>query len=339
MPDWLALLIVIGIGVFIVLLVVALAGASLTEFYARVPEYQQGLEAQRQRLVEWLERYSVNVSEVADQEGLDPQGLFELARTVLGTLGSLSGNVVLVLLMFIFLLVEASGLCVKLQAIPGYAVSDDERLRQILADIRHYLAIKTQTSLLTGFLVALWLWILGVDFPILWGLLAFFFNFVPNIGSVIAAIPAVVLARFNWGPSAALAAAASYLVINGLIGYILEPRLMGRGLGLSTLVVFLSLIFWGWVSWPCWHVVVGATDHDRQNRFGGYRRNAVDRHPPRLPSTGERGQGQVPGRVNPRQLRVARRSAALETIASTAIIERIHRTACGTTLESHVVLG
>jgi len=101
-------------------------------------------------------------------------------------------------------------------------------------------------------LVTIWLLILGVDFAMLWGLLAFFFNFVPNIGSIIAAIPPVVLAIVQPGMGLGVATwvAIGYALINIVIGNVVEPRVMGRGLGLSTLVVFLSLIFWGAVLGP-----------------------------------------------------------------------------------------
>ena len=101
------------------------------------------------------------------------------------------------------------------------------------------------TSLVTGLLVTLVLWIIEVDFPVLWGLLAFLLNFVPNIGSIIAAVPAVLLALIQLGPGAATAATVAYLAINIIMGNVVEPRFMGRGLGLSTLVVFLSLVVWG----------------------------------------------------------------------------------------------
>ena len=105
-------------------------------------------------------------------------------------------------------------------------------------------------SLLTGVVIALWLWFLNVDYAVLWGLMAFLFNFVPNIGSIIAAVPAVLLALIDPGPVAAFYAACGYLVVNVIIGNVIEPRVMGKGLGLSTLVVFLSLVFWGWVFGP-----------------------------------------------------------------------------------------
>jgi predicted PurR-regulated permease PerM len=121
---------------------------------------------------------------------------------------------------------------------------------QIIQDIKQYISIKTSMSLLTGAIIAVWLKFLGVDYPLLWGLLAFFFNYVPNIGSIIAAVPAVLLAFIQIDPAHAAYAAAGYLVVNGVIGNLIEPRIMGRGLGLSTLVVFLSLMFWGWVLGP-----------------------------------------------------------------------------------------
>ena len=124
------------------------------------------------------------------------------------------------------------------------------RLEGFLKDVKQYVAIKTAMSLLTGILIAVYLMVLKVDYALLWGVLAFALNYVPNIGSIIAAVPAVLLAVVQFGPGRALAAAAGYLLVNVAMGSILEPRLMGRGLGLSTLVVFLSLLFWGWLLGP-----------------------------------------------------------------------------------------
>ena len=255
-PSWLALLIVLGVGILIVISLVAITGSSVTEFAQRLPSYQENLIKQQNLFTDWLEgipwlkEHHVEVAKLPEQIGLNPKVLVRIASNAIGTIGSLSGNLILVLLIFVFLLIEASGLPVKFQAMPGYTHKDEDRLEQILGDIRNYLAIKTEVSLLTGFLVTVWLWILGVDFAILWGLLAFFCNFIPNIGSVIAAIPAVLLALVQLGPAASLYVILGYLGINAVIGNALEPRLMGRGLGLSTLVVFLSLIFWGWVLGP-----------------------------------------------------------------------------------------
>ncbi len=92
--------------------------------------------------------------------------------------------------------------------------------------------------------------IIGVDFPLLWGMLAFLLNYIPTFGSILAAIPPVLLAMVQLGPGHAIAALAVFVMLNVLLGNFVEPYFMGRRLGLSTLVVFLSLVFWGWVWGP-----------------------------------------------------------------------------------------
>jgi predicted PurR-regulated permease PerM len=110
--------------------------------------------------------------------------------------------------------------------------------------------IKTVMSLLTGILIACWLWLFGVPYAGLWGMLAFLLNYIPNIGSIIAAIPAVMVAWLDLGLLVSVAASIGYIVVNMGVGNILEPRVLGRGMGLSALVVFCSMIFWGWALGP-----------------------------------------------------------------------------------------
>jgi predicted PurR-regulated permease PerM len=247
LPDWLALLIVIGAGVGIVLFLVAILGNSLSEFSSKLPAYQARLFEQMEQAAGWLESKGIEVGEITRQEGFDSRKVLNLVSRLVGTVGSLSSDVFVILLIFVFLLVEGITFPSKLKAMPEYTPERAEQLRQILGNVRQYLAIKTQLSLATAVLVTVLLVVLGVDFPVLWGLLAFLLNYVPNIGSFIAAIPAVVLALIQLGFGPAFSAAAGYAVINIVIGNVIEPRVMGKGLGLSTLVVFLSLLFWGWV--------------------------------------------------------------------------------------------
>jgi predicted PurR-regulated permease PerM len=144
-----------------------------------------------------------------------------------------------------------------------------------MKSVNHYLVIKAVMSLITGLVIAVYLTVLGVDFAIVWGALAFFMNFVPYIGSIIAAVPAVILSLIDAGPVVSLAVAGGFVVVNLIVGNVLEPRYMGRGLGLSTLVVFLSLIFWGWVfgpvgmflSTPLTMIVKIALENDPKSRW------------------------------------------------------------------------
>ena len=177
----------------------------------------------------------------------DPGKMVDVATNMLTGLGGVMANMFLIILTVVFMLFEGPMLRNKIHA----ALKDpDNKMKQIdrfLESINSYLAIKTLVSLGTGIIAAFYLWILDVDYFVLWGVLAFMFNYIPNIGSIIAAVPAILLALITQGPLIAGLVGAGYLTINTVMGNIIEPKFMGKGLGLSTLVVFLSLIFWGWL--------------------------------------------------------------------------------------------
>lgn len=166
---------------------------------------------------------------------------------MLSGVGNVMANLFLIILTIVFMLFEAQSLPKKLHL----ALDDpDMRLKQIdrfLQSVNQYMVIKTLVSLATGIIVGVGLTFIGVDYAMLWAVIAFLFNYIPNIGSIIAAIPAVLLAFIQLGPAAAGGTALLYVGANMVMGNIIEPKFMGRGLGLSTLVVFLSLIFWGWL--------------------------------------------------------------------------------------------
>jgi len=153
----------------------------------------------------------------------------------------------MILLLVIFMLLEASVLPKELLAIHADASSHGQ---EFLNNVKQYMMIKSVFSAITGLLVYVSLLFIGLDYALLWGVLAFFLNFVPNIGSIIAAIPAVILALIQLGFIGAMEVAVIFIIINIVLGSVLEPKYMGQGLGLSTLVVFVSLIFWGWVFGP-----------------------------------------------------------------------------------------
>lgn len=181
-------------------------------------------------------------------EAFDPLAVLQKSASLLTEVASVVTNAALILLTVLFLLLESSTLPSKILAISGENGRELlERISAIADDVNHYMALKTIVSALTGMVIAGWLAWLGVDFALLWGLLAFLLNFIPNLGSILAGIPAVLLAWVQLGPTTAGLATLGYVAVNGFVGNVLEPRLLGRGLGLSTLVVFLSLIFWGWV--------------------------------------------------------------------------------------------
>jgi predicted PurR-regulated permease PerM len=133
----------------------------------------------------------------------------------------------------------------------GVRGGDEDRFTKIATEIQSYLGIKTVVSLATGLALGIWAYAWDLDFPVLLGMIAFFLNYIPTVGSIIAAIPAVLLSVILYGTLGhAIVVAGGYIFVNMVVGNIIEPRWMGRSLGLSTLVVILSLLFWGWAWGP-----------------------------------------------------------------------------------------
>ncbi len=181
---------------------------------------------------------------------INPGTVLDLVSNVFTSLATILTNGFLILLMVVFILLEASSFPDKLRAIMPNAETSLSSIEEFAQTVFSYFAIKSLTSAATGAGVALWLALYKIDFAIILGLLAFFLNYIPNIGSLIAAVPAVLLAFVQYGPAGAIYTIVGYLIFNNVVGNFLEPKLMGQGLGLSTLVVFLSLVFWGWVLGP-----------------------------------------------------------------------------------------
>ena len=222
-----------------------LVGASLNSFYADLPDYQARLQKHVSSLQTFLATKGIRFADSIEFDPIKPATVKRLTASVLAGLGSALFEVAVVLLTVTFILLEASSFPAKLRAILGDPRRDFHPFMRFVYDINRYMGIKTVISVTAGVLIGMWLWFLGVDFPILWGFLAFLLHYVPNIGALIAAVPAVFLALIQLGFGSAVLAAAGYLFFNFFLGNVAEPMLMGRRLGLSTLVVFLSLIFWG----------------------------------------------------------------------------------------------
>ncbi len=249
-PDWLSLMIVVVGITAIQLLFITIIASSVTDFSRDIPLYQERLQQLFVNFVATMEGWGVDVPENVIKQHFDPGVVLKIAANTLGSLGGVLSNSFMIILTVIFMLFEGSNLPNKLQAAFGEDSAHMAHISRFLDNVKSYMTIKTVISLMTGLLIYIWLLVVGVDYALLWGLVAFLFNFVPNIGSIIAAVPAVLLALIQLGPLSAVFAGLGYLVANIVMGNVIEPRYMGRGLGLSTLVVFLSLVFWGWIMGP-----------------------------------------------------------------------------------------
>ncbi len=249
-PRWLSVSLIIVMLIGVTLAFGTLIGTSVIDFSQSLPFYQQRLQEEMGGLVAWLASHGVDVSQDMVADSFDPAAVLTIAGRIFTGIGDVLGRIGLILLTMTFILLEWSGFRQKMLVAFAHSEQHLGRLAEISDNIKRYLMLKTLISLATGVLVTVWLMILQVDFPLLWGTLAFVLNYIPNIGSLIAAVPAVLLAYLQMGFGGAAFVALGYLVINFILANLIEPRVMGQGVGLSTLVVFLSLVFWGWVLGP-----------------------------------------------------------------------------------------
>lgn len=251
-PKYAAILIPVAINVAVVGLLITLASSSVSELQRQLPTYLNTLSQLQASWTEAIEaRTDVIVSEYLTLEVIDPAAVLGIARDAVGRVAQLVSMTFLVFLIMAFMLSEATVFPDKFHYITGNSSPDEDRLAKVVSEIQTYLGIKTVVSILTGLLLGGWAYLTGLDFPILLGLAAFLLNYVPTVGSIIAGIPAVLLSIILYGTVGhALLVTAGYVTVNTLFGNIIEPNLMGRRLGLSTLVVILSLLFWGWAWGP-----------------------------------------------------------------------------------------
>ncbi len=246
-PKYLALGIVLFVLLDVGSLFALLTTGALESFRESLPTYQERLLALSDRAGLWLENLGMDHSREAVPDLLNPSAATGLVRSALSSASGTFATGLLVLLAVVFMLAEAPDLAAKLQAAFALSPAGEARLGRIVTAINQYMRIKTLTSLATGTCIWLWLWLLGIDFAALWGILAFVLNFIPFVGAVLMAIPAVLMALVQTDLPTTLLVVLGYMAANTLIGSVLEPKIMGRGLGISTLAVFLSLLFWGWV--------------------------------------------------------------------------------------------
>lgn len=249
-PRGIALVLIILIFLSFIFLIGVLIGTSVNDFLTKLPVYEQKLQGQTQVVIAWLVEHEIIESDFQISNSFNPSVIFTIVGDTFNQVSNLFANGFLILLTVIFIMLEEVSIPAKIKKMVADPEASLSRIQAVAQNINKYIAIKTAISLVTGLLVYFLLLIIGVDYPLLWGVLAFALNFIPTIGSIIALIPPVLLTIIQFGFGKALVVLIGYVVINTIMGNILEPKFMGKGLGLSTLVVFLSLIFWGWVLGP-----------------------------------------------------------------------------------------
>ena len=245
LPTGLALVLMLVILIIFFLGLSFILGASIARFSERIGFYVSQLNGQVDSLDALLER--LGLSNVDLQDVLKPSALAGALSVVLSGISGFLSNLFLILMIMLFLLGEGPAMMDRLRA----SVSSDNpqvaRLTAVGQSVVLQFGLRAIVNLVTGAGVTVMLFLFGVDFPLLWGILTFFLSFIPYIGLVLAVTPAVVLALAEFGVSRAVLVIAGVVVINILAENVLSPMMMGRGLSISPTIVFLSFVFWAWL--------------------------------------------------------------------------------------------
>jgi AI-2 transport protein TqsA len=249
-PASLAILIVTGAFLAMGVLLSGVVAVSVEELSRSLPEYEARIEAMAAAATEWIASYGLKFGIDDLKRIVDPGAAIGAVGNFVSGLGAILASGMLVGFLMIFVLLEAKSIPAKLAALTRTPERAQQTLEKLRAQVDGYFGVLTIVSAATGLLVYLLLLLVGVELAAFWGLLAFLLNYIPNIGSIIAALPAVVLALVQLGPGSAGIVMLGYVSVNLVMGFMIQPRLMGRDLGLSTLTVFVSLLFWGWLLGP-----------------------------------------------------------------------------------------
>ena len=244
---WLAVPLTMLTVVAAVALAISLLSMSLEPVISRGPDYAQRFQDWLGGALGWGRAHGIQLPEAGELGGSSLSALAKGLPTGLNVIGGIAGLAVLIFFFALLMLVEASTWERKAEKAFGHSDETREAVASIGHKVRSYLLVRSFSGALSGTLVAAWLWLIGVDFVLLWGLMFYLLNYAPTVGSIIAGVLAVLVALLQLGPVWAAVAAGGIIAIDQAIGNVLDPRLQGRALDISPLVVLLSVIFWGWI--------------------------------------------------------------------------------------------
>ncbi len=242
----LAILAVVMLAASILAFFVWIVVRTVAEVRLELPNYVEKALAYEQTVRIWLEDMGVQGRASYFQEFVQPERLLDIVTMAARNITSVLALFLVILLYLVFILAESVELPRKIRHVFGSGGNAFSGAATAVRQVQRYLALKTVISLVTGATIGIGAWLLGVDFALFWGFLAFALNYIPTIGSIIAAVPAVAVALLQFGPGRALGLAAIFLSVNVIVGNFADPILVGRQLRLSPIIVLVSLVFWGW---------------------------------------------------------------------------------------------
>jgi AI-2 transport protein TqsA len=247
LPGWLALLVmVLALGGFIILVIIILT-VSLQQLSLQLPLYQELLLQRIAHLGTALGTIGIDVHGALNNFVVDTTALTKSAiNTVLGVLGN-SVAIVFFLFLLFLMLVESKSIATKFQTRLQTGNNFVIQLGNYAKQIQKQYRIQTMSNLLSATALTVEFLLFRVDGAFLWGFLAFILGFIPNVGLIIACVPAIIIAFILYGWGTALAILAIGIALNAAMDNAVTPRIMGKGLNVPILLVFLSFLFWSWV--------------------------------------------------------------------------------------------
>jgi predicted PurR-regulated permease PerM len=249
-PAWLAIVITLAVIYLFLLGLLAAMVVSVAQLATLLPSYQDqfnNLVAQGREL---LEARGIGAEEVRKALNIDGNRVFGVVSKTLDSTVSVTTTVVLIITLLLFMVVEAMSYGQRFAALNRTRPDIAYALSTFSSGTRSYLLVSTVFGLIVAVFDAAALWAMGIPLPILWGLLSFITNYIPNIGFVLGLIPPALLGLLEGGPWLMLWVIVAYSVINYVIQSIIQPRFVGNAVDISATVTVLALAFWAWVLGP-----------------------------------------------------------------------------------------
>ncbi|GAB93973.1 AI-2E family transporter [Gordonia rhizosphera] len=251
MPNWLAfiatLLAVYGI-------ILGLFGSlvfSVARLATILPQYTDQFQQYLDDFQKFLTDHGVSQEKVQSTiSHIDPSKAFGYVTEVLESTMSVASMLILVLTLLLFMSADALSFDRRIAVLAGERSDIADAFRSFAQGTRSYLLVSTIFGLIVAVFDTGFLWLIGIPLPVLWGLLSFITNYIPNVGFVLGLIPPALLALLDGGVSQMLLVIVVYSVINVIIQSVIQPKFVGDAVGISTTLTFLSLVFWAWVIGP-----------------------------------------------------------------------------------------
>ena len=248
-PTWLALVIVMLVILLVLSVMVSVTVISITQFINRIPDYSDSLQSLVNGVLALIEKLPVDIGSSFNFEIFDVTQILNFSGSLLSGMLDAFSNWFIVFLLVAFMLADFAFLPDKFEEM----FKDNQQimaLSDLMSSIRRYLSITTSMGLIVGVTNTLLLIFMGVDFAVLWGIVSFLMNFIPNVGIIISIIPPVILAllEFNW--QTALIGGLGIVLINFFTENVIKPRVMEEDLDISPLFVLISLVLWTFVLGP-----------------------------------------------------------------------------------------